>query len=72
MRRKMALSCLRVVIRPNYVRRNYGVFGVQLCNQYSTAAHTLRVNQQIKEKRKRALLGGGENRIDAQHKKVLE
>jgi hypothetical protein len=43
-----------------------------LCNQYSSAAHTLRVNQQIKEKRKRALLGGGENRIDAQHKKLLE
>jgi hypothetical protein len=67
----MALSSLRVVLRPNYVRRNYGVCGVQLCNQYSTAAHTLRVNQQIKEKRKRALLGGGESRIDAQHKKVL-
>jgi hypothetical protein len=50
---------------------NYGVCGVQLCNLYSTAAHTLRVNQQIKEKRKRALLGGGESRIDAQHKKVL-
>jgi hypothetical protein len=67
----MALNSLRGVMLPNYIRRNYGVFGVQLCNQNSTAAHTLRVNQQIKEKRKRALLGGGESRIDAQHKKVL-
>jgi hypothetical protein len=67
----MALNCLSWVMRSNYVRRNYGVFGVQLCNQNSTAAHTLRVNQQIKEKRKRALLGGGESRINAQHKKVL-
>jgi hypothetical protein len=53
------------------MRWKCGVFGVQFCNQYSTAAHTLRVNQQIKEKRKRALLGGGHSRIDAQHKKVL-
>jgi hypothetical protein len=67
----MALSCLSVVVRPNYIRMNYGVSGMQLCNLYSTAAHTLRVNQQIKEKRERALLGGGESRIDAQHKKVL-
>jgi hypothetical protein len=54
------------------MRWNYGIFGVQFLNQYSTAAHTLRVNQQIKEKRKRALLGGGQSRIDAQHKKVLK
>lgn len=70
MRSKMALNCLGGIVRSNYIRRNYGVCGVQLCNLYSTAAHTLRVNQQIKEKRKRALLGGGESRIGAQHKKV--
>jgi hypothetical protein len=67
----MALSTLSVVVGLKCVRWNYGIFGVQFCNQYSTAAHTLRVNQQIKEKRKRALLGGGQNRIDAQHRKVL-
>ncbi|KDQ71473.1 propionyl-CoA carboxylase beta chain, mitochondrial-like [Zootermopsis nevadensis] len=65
----MALSSASLVILPRCIRWNYGIFGVQFCNQYSTAAHTLRVNQQIKEKRKRALLGGGQSRIDAQHKK---
>jgi hypothetical protein len=66
----MALGYLRVGLRPTCIRWNFGVFGVQFCHQYSTAAHTLRVNQQIKEKRKTALLGGGLSRIDAQHKKV--
>ncbi|XP_067007435.2 propionyl-CoA carboxylase beta chain, mitochondrial [Anabrus simplex] len=40
-----------------------------LSSSYSTAAHTLRVQQQIKDKRKQALLGGGQKRIDAQHRK---
>ncbi|XP_019867451.2 propionyl-CoA carboxylase beta chain, mitochondrial-like [Aethina tumida] len=35
----------------------------------SSAAHTLKVAEKIKEKRKEALLGGGIKRIDAQHKK---
>lgn len=33
------------------------------------AAHTIRVRKQIEEKRRDALLGGGQHRIDAQHKK---
>ncbi|XP_063228541.1 propionyl-CoA carboxylase beta chain, mitochondrial-like [Bacillus rossius redtenbacheri] len=37
--------------------------------RYSTAAHTLRVKQNIKEKRKEALLGGGQKKIDIQHYK---
>jgi hypothetical protein len=65
----MALSGVYGVMRQNYTRLNYGV---QFYNQYSTAAHTLRVNQQIRERRKKALLGGGQTRIDAQHKKVLD
>lgn len=36
----------------------------------STAVHTLRVAEQIKQKRERALLGGGQERINVQHKKV--
>jgi hypothetical protein len=63
----MALS---VVQRATYVGWNSGVFGVRFDSQYSTAAHSLRVNQQVKEKRRKALLGGGPYRIDAQHNKV--
>ena len=33
-------------------------------------AHTLKVKNIINEKRNDALLGGGQKRIDAQHKKV--
>lgn len=36
---------------------------------YSTAARTLRVDEQIKRRRSEALMGGGQKRIDAQHKK---
>ena len=35
------------------------------------AEHTLRVKKRIEEKRAQALLGGGQKRIDAQHKKVF-
>jgi len=46
---------------------------VHFGSQYSTAAHTLRVNQQIKEKRKKkALLGGGLSGIDDQHLKIMD
>lgn len=37
-----------------------------------STVHTLKVAEQIKERRKKALLGGGEKRIDAQHKKVCK
>jgi hypothetical protein len=66
----MALGCLSFVQRPTYIGWNCGVFGVHFYSRYSTAAHTLRVNQQIKEKRKKALLGGGLSKIDTQHTKV--
>ncbi|XP_074040600.1 propionyl-CoA carboxylase beta chain, mitochondrial [Leptinotarsa decemlineata] len=35
----------------------------------STAAHTLKIAERIKQKRNQALLGGGQKRIDSQHKK---
>lgn len=38
--------------------------------QNSTAAHTIKVAEQIKLKREEALLGGGLKRIEQQHKKV--
>ncbi|XP_076331350.1 propionyl-CoA carboxylase beta chain, mitochondrial-like [Tachypleus tridentatus] len=37
--------------------------------RWCTVAHTLSVRQRIEEKRKEAVLGGGQNRIDGQHKK---
>ncbi|CAL4108245.1 unnamed protein product, partial [Meganyctiphanes norvegica] len=37
--------------------------------RYCSIAHTLRVRDDIKKKRNAALLGGGQKRIDAQHKK---
>lgn len=36
----------------------------------STAAHTLKIAERIKVKREEALLGGGQKRIEQQHKKV--
>merc|ERR1719347_2349230 len=39
------------------------------CSGIQGAEHTLRVKKRIEEKRAQALLGGGQKRIDAQHKK---
>lgn len=39
---------------------------------YSSAVHSLKVAEQIEKKRENALLGGGEERIQAQHKKVFQ
>lgn len=36
----------------------------------SSATHTLKIAERIKQKRNEALLGGGQKRIDTQHKKV--
>lgn len=36
----------------------------------TTAANTMKVAQRLKMKREEALLGGGQKRIDQQHKKV--
>ncbi len=40
-----------------------------LRTEVSGAAHTLEVRQKIEEKRNEILLGGGQKRIDAQHKR---
>jgi len=34
--------------------------------------HALSIQQKIEKKRAEAILGGGQNRIDAQHKKVFD
>jgi len=38
--------------------------------RWQTTAHSLIVRQRIQDKKKQALLGGGEKRIEAQHRKV--
>lgn len=48
-------------------RRNVGQI---LVKNYTSAVHTLKVAEQIQKRREAALLGGGQKRIDAQHKKV--
>merc|ERR1719495_2066729 len=40
-----------------------------LPQRYYSVAHTLQVRDDIKKKREAAVLGGGQKRIDAQHKK---
>ena len=42
-----------------------------ISKRWCTAAHTLAVKQKIKETKEKALLGGGQRRIDKQHQKVL-
>nr|CAI5863329.1 unnamed protein product [Callosobruchus analis] len=45
------------------------VVGQQLRYNSGAAAHTLKIAERIKQKRSDALLGGGQKRIDAQHKR---
>ena len=44
---------------------------IKRCVSAGSSEHTLRVKQQIQDTRKKTLEGGGQKRIDAQHKKVL-
>lgn len=46
------------------------IFKSRLKSCSNSAAHTLKVAERIKIKREEALLGGGQKRIDQQHKKV--
>ena len=54
--------------------RNYGLPTYMGLNttfpRHCSVAHTLKVRDKINKKRDEALLGGGEKRIAAQHKKV--
>ncbi|KAJ8917482.1 hypothetical protein NQ315_005531 [Exocentrus adspersus] len=47
--------------------RKYAARAQQRC--FSSAAHTLKIAERIRQTRNRALLGGGQQRIDTQHKK---
>ena len=57
-----SLSALRVV--------NLGFNQTRLLT--TASANTLKVQEEVKRKRDLALLGGGQKRIDAQHKKGNE
>ena len=54
--------------------KNYGPSAYHGLNttllRHCSIAHTLKVRDNIKKKRDAAMLGGGEKRIAAQHKKV--
>lgn len=60
------LSVRRLLL--NISNRHHAVASAQIRNNNSIA-HTLQVKAQIEEKRRQALLGGGEKRIEAQHQK---
>ena len=51
------------------VRAELGL-GSFITKRWCTAEHTLAVRKKIDEIRDKALVGGGQKRIDAQHKKV--
>jgi len=57
---KKAIALRSLPVTSNVIFRNCSFMG---------AKHTLKVREQIEEKRAAALLGGGEKRIAAQHKK---
>ena len=46
-----------------------GLAGVRRCSSVAGAQQTLKVKQRIEATRAAALLGGGQKRIDSQHKK---
>lgn len=54
----------------NKISRNlFSVIFKDFRSKYSVY-HTLNVKKEIEDRRKRAILGGGDKRIQAQHKKV--
>lgn len=66
-----ALEMIRWIVKKKFVFTN----SLQFTQLYSVrncyAQHTLRVMKEIKNKRQEALLGGGQKRIDDQHRKVM-
>ena len=52
-------------LRNNFVQKH-----LEVIKRWQGTAHTLAVEEQIKKKRAESLRGGGQKRIDAQHKKV--
>nr|CAD7444436.1 unnamed protein product [Timema bartmani] len=66
----MALCCLQGCLSMRISRLTSLMHRYEHFNyNYSTAAHTVRIKQEIKQKRKEAFLGGGQKRIDIQHNK---
>ena len=49
----------------NFVQKH-----LEIVKRWQGTAHTLAVEEQIKKKRAESLQGGGQKRIDAQHKKA--
>ena len=67
------VGALRSITRyssgPRYISSLLRGQQYRACSGIEGAQHTLRVRKRIEEKRSQALLGGGQKRIDAQHKK---
>ena len=60
-------------IRPFLINivRSGNVMNKLHSKRWCTAAHSLAIKERIKDTRERALLGGGQIRIDKQHQKVF-
>ncbi|KAJ8979380.1 hypothetical protein NQ317_003079 [Molorchus minor] len=56
-------------VRSLYTKNNKRCVWKDVTRCTGTAAHTLKIAERIKQKRSEALLGGGQRRIDLQHKK---
>ncbi|CAD5122595.1 DgyrCDS11007 [Dimorphilus gyrociliatus] len=57
------VNCIKNSLKSQLYLRDFA------SKRWNTAQHTLAVRKKIEELRKKALLGGGEKRIDAQHKR---
>lgn len=53
-----------------FIKKLDSVIKIVYRTTYSSIEHTLNVKKQIEKKRNDALLGGGKEKIDTQHKKV--
>lgn len=63
--------CFRIMLRSVLALRPLA-FAQQPCRLVTAStANTLKVKAEVKRKREAALLGGGQKRIDAQHKKGI-
>lgn len=60
----------RLVLREGTINKFSTILGCNLIRLNSNESQSMKVSDLIKEKRKNALLGGGVERIKAQHKKV--
>lgn len=69
------LQSLRFALRkPDFISKNLGLASVLTSRSYTdglspSVKNSLKVKEDLKKKRAESLLGGGQRRIDAQHKK---